>query len=326
MKRSLWLSLFLTFFSASAALPCGFHNYAPQPTIVEQMLDSSSIVLARQSRLSPFKFEVTETLSGIRPAKPIPFLVDGSTRRKLASEDVSVLFVYDEATETWTRLALIDSNVRPVLDQILARLPMWQSGGEAERAQNFANLLNHPSRTIRNLALKELDLVGYDVLRSLQYTMDSQALLKELSSPLERNREPIRVLLIGLSEDPIAKERLVQGVQSSRLGIGPYLGAYATAWIELAGIEAVETLTRQHLLAPDITPSAQRLIVEALALHRNYGEPEVSSAVSREMAQAIQTNPHLAALAAQYFIRGGNEKSSFTSFKQKPASEANPGN
>lgn len=317
MKRSLWLSLWLTLFSATVAVPCGFHNYAPQPTIVEQMLSSNTIVLARQSRHSPFKFEVTETLSGVRPDTPIPFLVDGTTRRKLKNKEVSVLFAYHKDTQTWSRLAIVDQTLRLVLNDILEDLPAWRSGATRERAQSFANLLNHPNRTIRTLALRELDLVGYDVLRTLSFQMDTQVILNALALPMERNREPIRVLLLGLSKDLNVAGRLAQGVEASKLGIGPYLGAYATAWIELTGVDAVETLARNYLVAPGITPSAQKLIVEAFALHRNYGDPEISTAVSQEMIFAIQKKPALATLAAQYFIEVKGTPDQRSPFGQK---------
>lgn len=314
MNRIASLSLCLTLLSASASLACGFHNYAPQPTMVEQMLGSSAVVLASQSRHSPFKFEVSETLAGIVPATPIPFLVDGPTRRKLEAKQGAVLFAFDEISQSWSRLAFIDASMRPALGDILKGLPAWSSGSQKERAQHFARLLTHPNRTVRTLALRELDLVGYDTLRSLAINVDSEELLKSLKSPLERDKEPIRVLLLGLSHNSNVAQDLARGVEANALGIGPYLGAYATAWIEISGVAAVETLARQHLVVPSTTPSARRLIVEAFSLHRNFGEPEVSAAVSREMARAIQVKPELAGLAAQYFASGGSKADGPKSF------------
>ena len=50
--------------SATMALACGFHNYAPQPTMVDRLLASKHIVLARPAPDNRFRFEPFQTLAG----------------------------------------------------------------------------------------------------------------------------------------------------------------------------------------------------------------------------------------------------------------------
>ncbi|WP_299356331.1 hypothetical protein [uncultured Shimia sp.] len=330
MTRVLPFALCLSLLAGVPAHSCGFHNYAPQPTIVERMMDGSSVVLARQSRTSSFKFEVSELLSGKVPDTPIPFLIDGSTRRKLEAGKVSVLFSYSEVTQSWSRLATIDNAIRPVLNDIVASLPAWRMGNEVARAQSFADLLDHPNPVVHTLALRELDLVGYDVLRALSIHFDAAKLLKDVDTPMEQDNEAIQVLLLGLSGDLTLATDLEQGVLSNRHGFGPALGAYATAWIELQGIDAVKVLSRDYLFDPAFTPSAQTLIVEALALHRNFGDPDLRDAISHEMAMVVQKDPSLAALAARYFAGRGQglepgQQATQNSFSARP-SATNVGN
>ena len=49
MFKSTLSSLLTGLMVATAASPCGFHNYAPQPTLVDRLLGSDEIVLAHGS-------------------------------------------------------------------------------------------------------------------------------------------------------------------------------------------------------------------------------------------------------------------------------------
>lgn len=303
MKRLTRLSIFAVLLTASPAMPCGFHNYAPQPTMVEHMLGSSSIVLARQSENSPFAFEAVELLSGRIPSDRIPFLVDTATRRKLAARpDVAVLFSYDEYTKTWQRLALVEDSIRPVVDEIIHHLPAWRMGDDPQRADMFSLLLDHPDQTIRRLALRELDRVDYGILRALWLAPDTSALLDGLTDPMQRDLVPIRALLLGLSRDPAVAAHLARGVANNRTGSGPQLGAYATAWIELQGTAAIESLTRTYLGDRELSKTGRELIIEALAIHSSYGDAEVVQFVNQELSAAILRDPSLAVPAARQFM------------------------
>lgn len=302
MQRFTRISLLVSLFAATPAISCGFHNYAPQPTIVEHMLGSSAVVLARQDASSPFSYEITEVLLGDAPTTRIPFLVDSVTRQKLRREDISVLFGFDGNSGTWQRLATINPAMRPALEDIVRQIPEWRMGGDADRAETFSWLLDHPEPAIRRLALQELDRVDYSVLRSMWLTLDARALMAGNSGSSQRLLEPIRVLLIGLSRDPSAVPYLRSGITGNRSGFGPQMGAYATAWIELEGVQAVENLTRVHLADPRVSQSARELIIEALAIHSSYGDPDVVEAVRGELAAAIRRDPGLSIPAARQFL------------------------
>ena len=72
---------------------CGFHNYAPQPTLVDRLLGSDEIVLARSAPNNPFKFKAYQALEGGLGSSEIPFLVDSITRRRFAMDaNTAVLF------------------------------------------------------------------------------------------------------------------------------------------------------------------------------------------------------------------------------------------
>ncbi len=302
MTRMPFVSALVFFLSAVPTWPCGFHNYVPQPTMVEHMLSSSSIALARPSAASAFNFEVVEVLRGPLPDERIPFLVDTATRLKLKTHSGSVLFTYDDVTQSWQRLALIDDEMRPLVDEILTHLPEWRLGGDAHRAQMFAQLLDHPKPEIRHLALRELDRLDYSILRGLLLFMDTQSVLTEVNDPWQRTLAPIRVLLLGLSRDQGVAQALVQGIDNNRISSGPLLGAYATALIELQGVDAVQMIATHYLVNADHSGAARELLIEALAIHSSYGAPEVVAAIEQALADAIANNPQLAIPVARQFM------------------------
>lgn len=284
------------------ATPCGFHNYTPGPTMVELMLGSSAIVLARQSDVTPFRYAIYEVLAGHDPGVTIPYLVDTATRRTLKTADAAVLFAYDAHNQTWQNLGLVDGETLPVIERILLNLPDWRMGGDLERAEMFALLLDHPNATIRRLALRELDRVDYSVLRELVLLADTRPLLLGLNDLTERNLEPIRALLLGLSRDMSVSGHLYRGLAENLLFGGPEVGAYATALIELQGVGAVEYLIRDHLSDQSLPDISKELIIEAMALHSSYGRVEVAKAVADRLDQSIRQNPALAVPAARQFL------------------------
>ena len=285
-----------------AASACLFHGYVPSETIVDRMLASRQIVLARPLAESPFKFTAVAALKGDPSDAEIPHLVDSQSRLKMAAHPQdTVMFARDAKDGTWLRLAYLDADFRAVVEGVAARLPDWAAGDDADRSRMFAGLYDHPNRDIRNLAVQELDRVDYAVLRDLDLHPDSRAIRSRLVNVSELHLLPIRVLLIGLSGDPDAQEFLANGVSKLRDTNLALMGAYATAWLELSGAEAAKALSEQYLLDPDTWPTAKELIVEAMAIHSRSGDLSTRRAILAELRGTLARAPELAPAAAQHF-------------------------
>jgi len=282
--------------------PCGFHNYAPQPTLVDRLLGSDEIVLARSAPSNPFRFEAYEALEGNLGSSEIPFLVDSSTRHRLARDaDAAVLFARDGAYGPWQRLAFVDAAMAPVLSTVMARLPSWEIGDEIDRFSYFATLIGHPDDRIHKLALRELDQADYSILRGLDLKIDPGRLLARFNDPNETQFRAIRILLLGLSDDIQLRDRLEKGVEGSvRLG-GASLGAYATALIELVGPDAVTTLAADYLTNQDLSLLARELLIEAIALHGGTDDLDMEASIFEAINSALWIDPRLAGGLARQF-------------------------
>jgi len=286
----------------TSASPCGFHNYAPQPTMVDQLLGSDDIVLARAASDNPFRFEAFKALEGNLGPSEIPYLLDSTTRRRLALDaNAAVLFARDGAYGPWQRLAFIDAAMAPVLNTVMERLPVWESGEDLDRFSYFATLVGHPDDRIHKLSLRELDLADYGLLRELRLEIDPSRLLHGLDNPFESEFKPIRVLLLGLSGADSLRDRLEQGVASNIAVDGRYIGAYATALIELAGPDAVRDIAGNYLTDRSLSIFTRELLVEAISLHGQTGDPVMDVAISEAIENVLWVDPSLAGAVARRF-------------------------
>lgn len=302
----------LRLLTPGAALACAFHNYAPADTVVDRMLGSAQIVFARPDPADPARFVAVATLSGATGDVGIELPVDAETAARLAAHpEDSVLFARDGDYGPWLRLAYLDPDYRAVIERIAPRLEDWQMGGEAERAQIFADLLDHPNPGLHRLALTELDLLPYEVLRGLALRPSAPALAAELGrgpeAPVEDGTQPldldpIRVLLIGLSPDPQAGAVLEEGLARELSTPGSrILGAYATALIEGQGAEGADRIAALLTAGTPPAPDAAEMLVEALAIHSQSGAPALRARIGADVARALDTHPALAGAVARQF-------------------------
>lgn len=288
--------------TTSPAVACSFHGYAPQATFVERLLGSDHIVLARPTAQSPFRFEDIDVLEGVSEFVDIPYLVDSTTRRRLAANPADhILFARDGAYGPWQRIAYVDPEMDEVLQTVMGQLPVWEMGGDPERFAYFASLLDHPDKEIHALALRELDMADYGLLRSIPLDVDSQRLMSRLDLRSEADLKPIRVLLLGLSQQQNTAQFFEEGVGENLEFSGGLLGAYATAMIEHGGPEAVARLVEGHLTNRNLPPISRELLTEALAIHSGAGDDGTREAVRVAVTRAVREDPTLAPMVARHF-------------------------
>ncbi len=294
-------------FSASQAIACGFHTYVPQPTLVDRLLVSDHIVLARPDPEDPFRFVATSSIEGPIDEVELPHLVDSTTRKRMAANpDSHVLFARDGAYGPWQRIAYIDEDMAPVLNQVTANLAEW-SGVDSDRGryEYFAGLINSQNIGVRRLALRELDQASYGVFRSLEIEPDPDSIRQRLGLLTENDLAPIRILLLGLSDAPEVGGLLQAGVDRNKgSGASAFLGAYATAWVEHSGSDAARRLASEYLLDDTLPYPSREMIVEALAIHAETGDAGTSEAVRDALSSALRADAELApAVARQFGIR-----------------------
>jgi hypothetical protein len=208
------------------------------------------------------------------------------------------------ADGAWTRLLVLDTTTRPLVDRMIARADAWSGPeGAAERRDTFAGLLAHPDEGLRRLALRELDALPYGVLRDGTYPVAAADLLRGIADIQDMPFAPIRILLLGLdggSEPDAAITDRVMSLAAS--GADLHLGAWITAAIESGGRDGVAEIERLYLGAPGRLTEAQLTdIVRALSEQSANGDPALRAPLDGTLRRLVSLRPEAAPLIAQAF-------------------------
>ncbi len=286
--------------AAQTATACAFHGYTPDPTVVDVILASDHVVLARPDPASPGRYAPVAALIGSIGSVEIPIPVDAETRARLQRNAAdTVLMARDGAYGPWMKLAVLDDRYRALITTVVARQGPLSAGGGKGRFQLFADHVNDPNPDIRRLALMELDRADYGVLRRLDIPKVSG--LHERLETGETDLRPIRILLAGLSGDKALGQTLADGLDAAARRDVAYLGAYATALIELGGASAVAYILDRHLVPGALPVGPREKIVEALALQKQNGPGQTRREIRSGVRKLLAQSPELAGAVARQF-------------------------
>lgn len=291
-----------------SAEACAFHGYIPDPTLVDLLLATEQIVVARPDPGDPTRYQPIRVLLGPDTAQ-VPLSVSPATRARLSKETThTALLARDGAYGPWQELAVLDERFRGVIDHVVAHQFEWSFGADAERVSLFSGYLNDANPDLRRLALQELDRVPYGVLRAARLTK-IPTLKQDLQSG-DDDLLPIRILLAGLSQDPSFGSVLAQELDAAIAQELPYLGAYATAWIELDGKTAAQAILDRVAQDDTLSPSTRIKLLEALALQHTHAPASTRRVIARGVAEILRSQPDLREAATTQFGFGGGWASS----------------
>lgn len=194
-------------------------------------------MLAREAPDRPFTYVRVELLEGVASTEQIPFLVDSTMRRRLAADaDAAVLFIRE--ADRWVQLAYVDAPARAMLDAILEAGPAWSADPDNDARFAFsADLHDHPSDTIRVLALAEVSRSPYAQIRTMTPRLSRAVIERVLRDPKWVEWTPIHILFLGLSDDAGDHDfvRRMTKLAASR-GIWSNTAAWASALVEIDGV------------------------------------------------------------------------------------------
>ncbi|MCV6585571.1 MAG: hypothetical protein OIF47_08545 [Marinibacterium sp.] len=299
------VALVLWLMAGALALACSFHTYTPAPTVIDRMLGSDHIVLARPDPTDPTRFVAVSAIRGHAGDADLPFDLDPLTRHRLeAAPDDAVLFARDGAYGPWRELAYLDPDYRALIDTVAPKLDHWEIDGDFERFEIFAALHGHDNPALRHLAYRELDRAPYEILQALDLKVDVPEVLALIDQPQDADLRPIRLLLLGLSGDADAVPFLRRGLTRAHDAEPPaYLGAYATALIELTGdvgVAEVEALVTDRTIPIEI----REQLIEALAIHAFF-DPDLGAGIATRLGPILSQDVGLGgAIARQFGVRG----------------------
>jgi hypothetical protein len=300
--QALCLSVNILLSGTSIATACAFDMVKPERTVIDWIVETEQLVLARPSADNAFIFEIVDVLVGDEITKPIDALVDTVTRRKLTSNPEDAILFAKKETGAWQRVAYVNEPFSELLQTALNNRVDWRGSIPKSRLAFIDSLQDSPTSGDRAILIGELDKVPYDQLRQMDLRIPTTELLDNLWTRSGYPYQAIRALLLGLSGDPAAREAIagyverVEGWERAE-----NLGAFAAALIEMDGVDAVDTLNTRMLKDPSQTLAKVEQIVMALSVQHGVAAPEVRNAISVAIRDLVEARPETAVVVARQF-------------------------
>ncbi|NOD76200.1 hypothetical protein [Ruegeria sp. HKCCD4332] len=271
---------------------------------MDKLLRSNEIALAIpviEDPVDPLRYDPIAAIGIAREDIEIPQRVDATAIERLGKSPGAYAVFGREKYGAWTRLALVDGDLIPIFDHIIARLEDWRGGNDADRLAYFGAMLGHSDIRVHRLALRELDRVDYKTLKGLELTIPAASITSQWVALSDPTLLPIQILLLGLSDGREAERPLKVGLKVYSNKSGPALGAFATAFLEHGGPEAAFELAMGYLADETLPLENKELVAEALAIHSQSGEEEMQNVVRGAVATVLQNEPSIAAVVARQF-------------------------
>jgi hypothetical protein len=286
--------------AAHACLVCVPH---PDKTAADVLIDSATVILAREHPDKPFSYAPVEVLKGQVDEGEIDLLMDSATRRILAIHpERAVVLVQKRAGERWRNLGLADADFEGIVRQILAVNPPWQplESDHQGRLTFLAPLLGHENPGIRELAYLEVGCAPYGEIRRLSAMVsrgDMRAFLRN-----DRYLEWHALFILMLAHTGHAPDRayIAETFHThQRLGIRTNLAAWATAYIEVEEGAAVSVIEERYFRNP--TRSTEELVevMKALSVHGSDGHTHLRDRIVDSYGVLLDVHPAMASYVAK---------------------------
>jgi hypothetical protein len=254
-----------------------------QPSTSQQLVSTPQAVLAVSTE-DAGRFRVVEVIKGEPPADGT--VEGGYPRSGPAPGDAAptnskpLLLVRDDPLPTWVILGAIDTAQAGWLRALAAGKRAADMSPEEWRAR-VALVVSHlhdPEPLAAALAYAELEAAPYAALRTAKPHLDAVALRQWLADPQLAPRQPLCLLLLGISgntQDAVAIEQRLQTAWET--GDTTNLCSMLAADLELRGAERVAWVESNYLADPKRSPLEIKAALLALSVHGN-----ANGAISRE--------------------------------------------
>jgi hypothetical protein len=271
----------------------------PKKTSADYIVESATVVFARENPARPFYYAPVETLKGHYDGDAIPLLVDSTMSRELRLQPaLRVALAQDRRNGTWRRLGPAGSEHQAVMRAVAG----WSAGLKTlhERAVFFAPYLRHQDRALAELAFLEVARAPYATIRDLRATVGRDDIYRVIRDFFHVEWHGLYILILGMSDrdDDLAFVRRKLEA-AAKYGITINLGAYATAFIEMAGADAVNVLASEYFVAPGRSGAELLEIVSALSVQGKDGRVEVRTAIVDAYGFLLEQHPELAGYVAK---------------------------
>ena len=271
----------------------------PKKTAADFLIESELVVLARENPDQPFSYSAVEILKGHWTAGEFGLFVDSTTRRLLkANPEYAVVLVRKNKDEPWQSLGIADNQYKEVIKRILALSDQWTGeGGSKDRYRFFLSLLDSKNRTIFELAYLELGRAPYSTIKKMAKFVSPDDLRPMLHRREYFEWRPLAILLMAQNPGEQDRKFIASSFEScQRFSLTTNLAAWATAYVELNGSDALDEIEGKYLRDSNRTAAEIRAVIIAFSVHGRNGHTHLRDRIVESYGVALQNYPQVAGL------------------------------
>jgi len=289
--RSAALVLIIALGAAPPAKACRICFPIPKKSIADRLIECESAVLAREDPERPFHYRATELLKGARPNTPLGLFVDSGTRRDLRLRSDCAVLLTKNQKGAWQRVTLVDTALLPIIRDVLKLAPGWRG---AARYEYFSRLFGHEHPVIRELAHLEVARAPYSNIRALGRRVPRAKIRAVLDDARYMEWWALHILLLAQSEDARDRKLIIDTVRSMERFSRPlHLAAWATAYLEVEGGQAIEFFER-HYFGRSRTVAELRSVVMAFSVVGGGGRMDLRDRIVAGYQVLLENHTELA--------------------------------
>jgi len=294
----------------AGASACPLCLGAGQPSKAQQLVATPQAVLAVPTA-DAGRFRVIQVIKGERP---VDGTVEGAYPRSgLASSSKtpippggtrSLLLVRDDPLPTWVILGTIDAARAGWLRSLATGKQTADRNPEEWRAQ-LALVVPHLDDSeplAAELAFAELGAAPYAALRTAKPHLNAAALRRRVADPELAARQPLCLLLLGISGNAQDAATLEQRLQAAwQSGDAANLSSMLAADLELRGAERVVWVESNYLADRKRSRPEIKAALLALSVHGNANGAVPRERVIQSYRVFMHTHPEIAGDVAPDF-------------------------
>ena len=316
ITRKLWVLLAMLFalLFAHPSRACMVCIPFPEETTVDKLLRADVVVLARENPDKPFSYRAEKIIKGELESLEIDLFVNSSLRRRLQMnpERYSLLARVRQPASAenpsadgqrgeWLSLGYATQRIEAIAREVLVQAANWhEPGGSRPRARYFMPYLADAERSVRELAYLEIGKSSYDTIREANRYVTSDQIYRFLSDPLYLEWQRLYILLLGFEATEGDASTVRATMSNYAKGNNELnLSAWATALIEIDGVEGVTWLQQHYLGNPNRGSKLVLEVVKAMSVHGARKTTELREPIAEAYAALISTHPDLAGWVAR---------------------------
>lgn len=286
-----------TLMAGTTAKACQICIPFPRKSAADYLVESETIVLAREDPERPFHFSAIEILKGDPGEEKIDLFVDSTTRKLLSSNPGhSIILVKGIAPEDpgWRRIGAMNESFGPVVRETLKRNQKWKDN-PTDRSAFFAQYLNHEDPQLSRLAHLELASSSYAEIRKYGDTLSRETIHAFLDDIRNAEWRALYILLLAQNAQPSDETRIRKSMEAAaRFGSTLALPAWSTALVEIDKEEGIQFLEQNYLSSKGRSNEELQAVVAALSVQGSHGTAALQDRIVSAYRVALDHHPELA--------------------------------